>query len=209
MVLRLLERSLPALLATLGTLSAPGCGGSAPGPTSPATMFHPVTFTRGDGYFTLNGRQQPLALRNLTGDSEAVLGTLLDEAMHAGARLVRIHITHGHGLGITPAGAIDENWAAVWDRVLDRARADGISVIPVFGVWADWNNGNPNLGFQNWNNNPLNSALGGPAQAPGELLQPGSDTQSRWLAWMRLSGNDEPYLVPNSRSPASPRPGRM
>jgi hypothetical protein len=184
----LVRAGLAALASVSGMAMMPalGCGGSSPKPAAPPpATFLPVTFTKGDTYFTWNGRQQPIALRNITGSDETTLSTLLDDAMRAGTRLVRIHVTHGHGVGITSAGAIDETWAAVWDRVLDRARVDGISVMPVFGVWADWNNGVPNLGFQNWNNNPLNSALGGPAHSPGELVQTGTETQSRWVAWMR------------------------
>jgi len=57
--------------------------------------------------------------------------------------------------------------------------------MPVFGVWADWNNGKPDFGSPLWQYNPLNRANGGPVSSPTELFQSGSDTQKHWLAWVK------------------------
>src|SRR5664280_464381 len=57
--------------------------------------------------------------------------------------------------------------------------------MPVFGVWADWNNGKPDLGSPFWQYNPLNVANGGPLSSPTSLFQSGSDTQNHWLAWVK------------------------
>ncbi len=69
--------------------------------------------------------------------------------------------------------------------ILNQAQADGIYVIPVFGVWADWNNGKPDYGSPLWQYNPLNQVNGGPVKSPDELFQSGSDTQKHWMEWVK------------------------
>lgn len=176
-------------LVALGTLLAlpwTGCGDSSrQGDDGQGSPFAPVTFASGDRYFSVNGREQPLSLRNVTGTRIEEFDTLLDEAGRAGTRLVRLHLTLGHGFGATTSGAVDESWAVFWDHVLARARENGISVIPVFGVWFDWNDGTPDVGYHNWENNPCNVQLGGPVHSPAELVKQDSEAQSRWLEWLR------------------------
>jgi hypothetical protein len=81
--------------------------------------------------------------------------------------------------------SVNEKWAQDWDGFFDRAQADGIYVIPVFGVWADWNDGTPDWGNAFWKNNPLNVANGGPVGSPGELFTSGSNTQNHWFDWVK------------------------
>lgn len=136
-------------------------------------------------YFTVDGTQQFVALRNLSGRSEAEIEELLDDAHRAGTTLVRIHLTHGSfGRGIDSKGEIDAEWAAAWERVFTYAAARGIQVIPVFGVWADFNDGSKGEPWHTWNENPLNAANGGPATSPAELYVAGSLGQRVWIRWL-------------------------
>lgn len=162
-------------------------GLSACGPESPATVTRPLpalSFGAGDSYFVINGTPRPLMTRNITGESVAAIDSLLDQAAAAGDTLIRLHLIHGLGDGITPAGEVDEAWAAEWDAVFDHASSVGLHVMPVFGVWADWNDGIPDYGFANWPINAWNAANGGPASDPGELWQAGSVVQNDWMAWL-------------------------
>ena len=52
---------------------------------------------------------------------------------------MRIHFTF-----IPPnekAGEIDPGMLQSWDAILDAAEQHGLAVLPVLGVWADWNDG--------------------------------------------------------------------
>ena len=141
-----------------------------------------VSLRPGEFYFRLGGRQTFLLGRNPTGWQVSQFAPLLQWAAESGEKMVRIHLTTGmppRG----PAGEVDEEWAARWDRVFDMAAENGLYVLPVFGVWADWNDGRTGERWHYWDKNPFNAARGGPAAAPAELLQ---DTPCRrlWLQWV-------------------------
>jgi len=70
-----------------------------------------------------------------------------------------------------------------WDQILDAAENHGLAVLPVLGVWADWNDGSRNEIWHGWHRNPFNVALGGPAKRPDELFD---DTPCRKLWLKRL-----------------------
>jgi hypothetical protein len=161
---------------------------STPPVTGDAPVLGPpwVTLAPGARYLTVGGKTQPLLVRNVSAPDVAQFQTFLDAAASAGVRLVRIHLTQGMGsrMGIDAQGAVDAAWAGNWDRVIDAAAARGISVVPVFAIWGDWNDGTPALGWVNWPSNPLGQAMGGPAASPADLF---ADTaaQRAWLTWMQ------------------------
>ena len=152
------------------------CHARADGPLAPATL------TPGEPYFRLDGTPRFLLGRNPTGWQVSQFEPLLRWAHDSGEKLVRIHLTVGMAPP-GPAGQVDEAWARKWDEVLDRAAANGLYVLPVFGVWSDWNDGSRGEPWHRWDKNPYNAALGGPAKVPAELL---GDTACRrqWLAWL-------------------------
>ncbi|MGA2514159.1 MAG: hypothetical protein ABSG37_11150 [Candidatus Limnocylindrales bacterium] len=159
----------------------------AASPTATSTPFPVLTLQAGNSYFSLDGQQSFVLSRNPTGKTQADFDAVLGWARQGGTRIIRVHIIAGW-LGdpwINPDWSVDEQWAEDWDRFFDQAQADGIYVIPVFGVWADWNDGTPDWDNANWKYNPLNSANGGPVSSPGELFISGSDTQNHWLDWVR------------------------
>jgi hypothetical protein len=158
----------------------PACGS---GP--PAAAGRPLPGLSGAGpYFAVGGTPRVVMSRNITGTSVSAIERLLDQASSAGDTLIRIHLIQGLGSGVTAAGVVDPDWASEWDQVFDYADQAGLYVIPVFGVWADWNDGTPDLGFANWSMNPWNSANGGPAADPSQLWQSGTAVRIGWMAWM-------------------------
>ncbi|MBI5394189.1 MAG: cellulase family glycosylhydrolase [Verrucomicrobia bacterium] len=150
----------------------------APSKSAPWQM----EWRRGEFYFRLNGQPRFLFGRNPAGWQVEQFEPLLKSAREAGAAVVRIHLSVGMP-SRGPAGALDEAWAQRWDRVLDMAAKNNLSVLPVLAVWADWNDGRGGESWHAWDRNPFNSARGGPAKAPVELLQ---DTACRklWLRWL-------------------------
>lgn len=162
-----------------------------PSPYPSATLtpvpFPALTLKPGDFYFRLDGKPTFILSRNPTGKNQADFYTLLDWMRQGGSRLVRVHLTFGWwgDPWINPDWSVNPKWARDWDWFFNQAQANGISVIPVFGVWADWNGGKPDFTGSTWKWNPLNSANSGPLAAPDELFKPDSDAQKRWLAWVK------------------------
>ncbi|HKO48546.1 MAG TPA: hypothetical protein VJV79_12530 [Polyangiaceae bacterium] len=144
------------------------------------------TLPPGSRYLAKDGRQAPLLLRNLTAASAAAFVPLLEAAHAAGADAVRVQLTQGFGydtLGIDSQGAVLSSWAASWDAVFSAAEKEQLAVIPVFGIWGDWNSGVPDHGWTHFAANPLSRANGGPASSPVELLTD-SETRRLWLSWL-------------------------
>jgi hypothetical protein len=160
------------VLTLLATIALAGCGDT--GSSTPLPR-----------YFAFDGTQKFVASRNLTGRTIEEIDGLLDKARDEGTTLVRFHVTHAFGPAMDRSGAVDEAWAASWDAVFERAAEDGIQVMPVFGVWADWNDGTPDYGWKAWAQNPLNAANGGPGDSPASLYRSGSAAQKAWLGWLR------------------------
>lgn len=121
--------------------------------------------------------------RDVTGQSKAEILGFLDQAAAAGVTVVRMHLMQGLGQGARPDGTLDPAWATGWDEILSHARARGLYVMPVLGVWADWNNTHPD--FQNWQNNPFNTANGGTVTSPDQLWTDGSAARTLWLGWVQ------------------------
>ncbi len=183
----------PTLTATSIPTAIPPTDTIIPTPTQIATItntplpFPALSIKPGDFYFSVDGQPAFILSRNITGKTQEDFSTLLEWAHQGGTKLIRVHLTHGWwgDPWINPDWTVNGKWAQDWEWFFDQAQADGISVMPVFGVWADWNNGKPDLGSPLWQYNPLNVANGGPLSSPTSLFQSGSDTQNHWLAWVK------------------------
>jgi len=150
----------------------------AGGPTALAQ----VALEPGEFYFRVAGRPAFIFGRNPTGTRLEQFDELLRPAAESGETILRIHLTVGFQ-SQSPAGDVDEAWAAQWERVFDSAAAKGLHVLPVLGVWADWNDGSNGEPWHQWDKNRYNAARGGPAKTPAELFQD-SNCQRLWLAWL-------------------------
>ena len=151
--------------------------------TSPtAARTSGIQLRRGEFYFRVDGTQALLLGRNVTGPTVEAFGKIFQSVRDSGERIARIHLDHGLPASKT-AGRVDERWAAQWERVFDLAQSNGIHVLPVFSVWAEWNDGSRSEQWHNWNKNPYNAANGGPAKRPSDLF---ADTPCRklWLSWL-------------------------
>lgn len=143
--------------------------------------FPAVTLKPGNFYFSVDGATRFVFSRNVAGYQESHYTTLIGWSASAGSTFVRIQVD-SMGMGYTKAGAVDEGWAAQWDRIFTNAEDAGIYVLPVFSAWYDWNAG---AGYSTWKSNPLNAENGGPVKNPGELFQKDSATQQLWLDWLK------------------------
>jgi hypothetical protein len=145
-----------------------------------------LTLPLGSRYFERDGRRAPVLLRNVSAANPADFAALFRDARAAGTTVVRLQLTQGFGydtLGIESSGAVLSTWASAWEAVLDEAARQGLSVIPVFAIWGDWNDGSPALGWSHFDANPLGRARGGAADSPSELFSD-TPTQRRWLGWL-------------------------
>ena len=150
-------------------------------PIQPTLPLPALTLKPGDFYFSVDGQTGFIFSRNIAGYQPVDYDTFLDWSKAGGSRMARIQLD-SLGMGYTKTGEVDQGWAAQWDRVFDKAQADGIYILPVFSGWFDWNAGS---GYSTWKSNPLNQANGGPVSSPGELFQKGSATQTMWMQWMQ------------------------
>ena len=140
-----------------------------------------VTLKKGDFHFSIDGRQGFLFSRNVAGYETTQYYELLDLTSTGGSKVVRVQLD-SLGMGYSNTGKVDGFWEKKWEHVFNKAASNGIHVIPVFGVWYDWNDG---TGFTTWKSNPFNEINGGPAGTPAELFIPDSPTQKLFFAWMR------------------------
>ena len=156
-------------------------------PSATPTPLAAVSLDANQNYFSIGGTPTFLLGRNPTGIKQADFDTLLDWTQKSGSKLVRVHLTHGwwDTPWITNTGKINDDWVKNWEGFFNQAAADGIYVIPVFGIWADWNSGKPDLGSDGWKYNPLNTAWGGPFNTPTELFRNGSTLQGIWMDWLK------------------------
>ena len=135
----------------------------------------------GEKFFRVNHQPAFVFGRNPVGMSPKAYDDHFRQAAEAGERFMRIHFTF-----IPPhekAGDIDAGMLKSWDMILDAAEKHGLAVLPVLGVWADWNDGSKMETWHTWDKNPFNLVRGGPAQRPSELFE---DTPCRRLWLQRL-----------------------
>jgi len=138
-----------------------------------------LTLLRGEHYFREDGRATFLLGRNPAASSPAGFEEHFRHIATAGERLVRIHFTY-----IPPGekpGEIDEGMLKSWDAILDAAEKNSLAVLPVLGVWSNWNDGSGTEAWHTWDKNPYNAERGGPAKKPSELFD---DTPCRRL-WLK------------------------
>jgi hypothetical protein len=173
MLLLLLMAALACSMAAWGKPAPP-----APNPSGEAPRFE---LRAGENFFRVDGRPTFVLGRNPAATTPPAYDAHFRHAAEAGERFVRIHFTF-----IPPgeqAGEIDAAMLKSWDAVLDAAENHGLAVLPVLGVWADWNDGSKKEAWHRWDRNPFNVALGGPAKQPTELFD---DTPCRKLWLKRL-----------------------
>ena len=135
----------------------------------------------GENYFRVAGRPTFVLGRNPAALRPQDYAAHFRHVAEAGERFVRIHFTF-----LPPGekpGTIAPGMLKVWDEILDAAEREQLGVLPVLGVWADWNDGSHKETWHRWEQNPFNSALGGPAKNPAELFD---DTPCRKLWLQRL-----------------------
>jgi hypothetical protein len=158
------------------------CSSRAAAPASKTARKPRFELRAGEKYFRVNNRPTFVLGRNPVGKSPAAYADHFRHIAAAGERFVRIHFT------FSPpgekAGTIDPGMLKSWDRVLDSAEKRGLAVLPVLGVWADWNDGSRKETWHEWHKNPFNVKRGGPARRPGELF---NDTPCRKLWLKRLA----------------------
>ena len=135
----------------------------------------------GEHYFRGQGRSVFVFGRNPAGMNPKAYQEHFRHAAAAGERFMRIHFTFL--LPNERAGEIDPGMLQSWDAILDAADQHGLAVLPVLGVWADWNDGSKKETWHTWDKNPFNAARGGPAKQPSELFD---DTPCRKLWLQRL-----------------------
>ncbi len=153
---------------------------------APAVVSRPNETPRfelrvGEKYFRVDGRPTFVLGRNPAGMNPKEFAGHFRHAAAAGERFVRIHFTFLHPN--EKPGEIETGMLHVWDTILDAAEQQHLAVLPVLGVWADWNDGSHKENWHTWDKNPYNVARGGPAQKPAELFD---DTTCRKLWLQRL-----------------------
>jgi hypothetical protein len=165
--------ALAALLLGSTTRSAPP---STKTDTKPRLQLRP-----GDKYFRSNGQPTFVLGRNPVGTSPKAYADHFRHAAAAGEQFVRIQFTFSPPR--EKAGEIDAAVLKAFDETLDAAEKHGLAVLPVLGVWADWNDGSRKETWHVWDKNPFNAERGGPAKRPSELF---GDTLCRKLWLKRL-----------------------
>lgn len=155
-----------------GVASAQTCGaGSTPLPAA--------TLTQGEYYFRINNVPTLLLGINPYGPWRSEFTSLFALAS-ANEKVVRVHV-HSIAPHPTSAGQIDQAWVDEWHNVFCDAEANGLYVLPVLDVWANWNHIAKSTV---WDASAYNTANGGPATTPWDLVPPGP-TQDAWLGWLR------------------------
>jgi len=159
---------------------------AAPQPTASRVPLPRISLDKGENYFSIAGTPSFLYGRNITGLNAQDFATQLQWAHSGGTKFLRLHVISGWwGTPWTKGdGKVNPDWLRVWDQFFDDAQADGIYILPVFGVWADYNTGKPDLGGALWKYNPLNKVNGGSFSDPTQLFVPDSKLQTVWMDWL-------------------------
>ncbi|OQB20534.1 MAG: Sugar-binding cellulase-like protein [Firmicutes bacterium ADurb.Bin182] len=176
----------PAVAEPVQSPKIPAATVSAPASTPElASVSLPViTLNPGDFYFSVDGKERPVFLRNVAAYDLSDYENFLDWSKSGGSSVARVQL-NAIKMGYTGSGKVDEAWAKEWDNIFDAARSKGIYVLPVFSSWFDWNaKDNPYSDYSTWDKNKFNDALGGPAKSPSELFEEGSKTRTAWFEWV-------------------------
>ncbi|HEY3321636.1 MAG TPA: hypothetical protein VGP72_14295 [Planctomycetota bacterium] len=133
---------------------------------------------QGENFFRLDGTPRLVLGRNPTAVSPAAFVEHFQNAAAAGEKFMRIHFCY-----MPPnekPGELHPDILKFWDAALDAAEKNHLAVMPVCGVWADWNDGSKAETWHAWDKNPFNAALGGPARSPAELFEDGA-CRALWM----------------------------
>ena len=144
-----------------------------PRPVKPA-----LELRKGEKYFRLEGVQRLVLGRNPAAVSPEAFAEHVKNAAAAGEMFLRIHFC-----SMPPdekPGGVQPDMLKFWDAALDAAEKYHLAVMPVLGVWADWNDGSKGERWHAWEKNPFNAVRGGPARSPAELCEPGT-CRALWL----------------------------
>lgn len=143
-----------------------------------------ISLNKKESYFTLDGKQKFLLGRNPFSRSEERFKRIFGWAAESGEKIVRIHLTNCRRQS-AKAGQIDESWVSFWENIFDLAAKNDLHVLPVFGVWANWNDGSKHKRWYAWHRNSYNAINGGPAKQPAELFQD-TDCRRLYLQWLKM-----------------------
>jgi hypothetical protein len=171
--------ALGAVMATLSSLlTSPLPAAQAARSATTLTVFE---LRMGERYFRIDGVPTFVMGRNPVGVNAEAFAEQFQKTAAAGERFVRIHFTYSPPG--EKAGGIHPDMLEMWDAVLDAAEKNNLAVLPVLGIWSDWNDGSHGEAWHLWKKNPFNATLDGPAKRPSELLE---DTECRKLWFKRL-----------------------
>jgi hypothetical protein len=163
---------------------------AAPLPTTTSTIaptqvpLPAFSLKPGNFYFSMNSMPGMIYTRNVAVMFYEDFDTLLDWAAAGGTKVIRFGLTNYAGIGgypYTNTGELNETVVLKWEKLLDNAEKHGIYVLPFFTGWADLNT----TGTSDWANNPINAALGGPAQYPTELFREGTAASTAWFKYVK------------------------
>ena len=163
-----------------------------------------VELRPGEHYLRWAGTPSFVFGRNPVGKTTQAYLDHLDHLAKAGERLVRIHFTYSPPG--EQAGKIDPGMLFAWDAILDRAEERGLGVVPVLGIWSDWNDGSrPGFAWHNWDKNPFNVGARRAGQEPRRVARRDTSASKLWLKRLRSwSGTGRPASA-SSRGSPSPR----
>jgi hypothetical protein len=140
--------------------------------SSLAQDFAPVfELRKGENYFRVDCTQRVVFGRNPAAMSSDAFAEHFKNMAAAGETFARIHFCYMPP--VEKAGEVAASMMKSWDATLDAAEKYHIAVMPVFGVWADWNDGSNGETWHAWDKNPFSAANGGPAKSPAELFEKG------------------------------------
>jgi hypothetical protein len=182
---------LAVVLSLLISGCAPGGSTTPPSaktiaPTTNPISLPKITLTKGDFYFTIDGKPGFIFSRNLSGNKPDDWAVLAAQAQKRGDLVVRVGAENSfmggyYGYGYTSKGEVREDWSKNWENFLDISDDNGIYVFPFFSGWINWD---PNY-LSGWAHNPFNSANGGPAKDSSELFKKDSPVQLLFLKWFK------------------------
>jgi hypothetical protein len=137
----------------------------------------------GDYYFSINSQPVMVYSRNVAVMFYEDFDTLLDWSAAGGTKVIRFGLTNYAGIGgypYTNTGDLYEPVVRKWEQLIDNAEAHGQYILPYFTGWGEWNT----TGQNDWANNPLNAANGGPAQNPTDVFREGTTASTMWFNYV-------------------------
>ena len=135
--------AMAAILATPLNLPLLAAEESRPNATSPVFELR-----HGERYLRIDGTPAFVLGRNPVGVTPGAFAKHFQNAAVAGERFVRIHFTYSPPG--EKAGEVHRDMLKSWDAVLDAAETNHLAVLPVLGIWSDWNDGSHGETWHHW-----------------------------------------------------------